>query len=625
MRAGLGEAISLEVLRSCWDDVLAGDREDDLLGAGVARFSREADARLEELAHQVATGEYQPGLLVRVAMLREDGQTRLLHVPPVRDRIVERAVLGLVTPIVDPLLGPTVFAYRPGLGVCDAVQALARLRDEGLGWVARADVADCFPNIPLPHLRRLITALVEDGPLLDLIEAFLARASTGRGGLRGVVGLGQGCATSPLWANLVLSRLDERLSDAGFPAVRYGDDFTAAAASKDEAWEAMRVASDAVGELGMRLGADKSEVMSFAEGFTFLGEDFGPRYPPVLDAHRLVDPPRRVLYAGVQGSRVRMEAGRLLVESGDDQELLDVPSGLLERLVCFGAVGVSAGVRSWALAHDVDMVFLSRRGSYLGQASGAGQSRVFRLRAQLAASDDTTRYLAFGRAVVEAKIRKQVVILRNLGRRENTDVVAEATGLMTQLLPLLSQAGATQELMGVEGAAARSYFGALGVLMPAGLDFAGRSRQPPLDVVNAALSYGYAILAGEAVSALSAAGLDPAIGLLHADADRRPSLALDLMEDFRPLIVDQVVMAAVMRGSLKPEHGRREDGVPGVLLTKAGKQVVIDGYEKRMLTTTRGALPGFSGSLRRHLYRQGERVAAWVHDPSTVWTGLSWR
>ena len=112
---------------------------------------------------------------------------------------------------------------------------------------------------------------------------------------------------------------------------------------------------------------------------------------------------------------------------------------------------------------------------------------------------------------------------------------------------------------------------------------------------------------------------------MHADSDRRPSLALDLMEEFRPIIVDQVVTAAARRGSLKPEHGRREDGIPGVLLTKAGKQVLIDSYEKRMLTTTRGALPGFSGSQRRHLYRQAERIAAFVHNPNVTWTGLSWR
>jgi CRISPR-associated protein Cas1 len=240
--------------------------------------------------------------------MRKDGRVRPLHVPPVRDRIVERAVLAVVTPVVDPLLGPWSFAYRPGLGVADAVQALATLRDEGLGWVARTDVADCFPSIPVAHLRRLVAAVLDEGPLLALVGAFLGRASIQDGGIRPVTGLAQGSPLSPLWANLVLTRLDERLADAGFPAVRYDDDLAAAAASREEAWEAMRVANDAVGELGMRLGTGKSDVMSFAEGFTFLGEDFGPRYPPALDDHRAVDPPRRCCTPGRAPCRLRRAA-----------------------------------------------------------------------------------------------------------------------------------------------------------------------------------------------------------------------------------------------------------------------------------------------------------------------------
>jgi CRISPR-associated endonuclease Cas2 len=94
------------------------------------------------------------------------------------------------------------------------------------------------------------------------------------------------------------------------------------------------------------------------------------------------------------------------------------------------------------------------------------------------------------------------------------------------------------------------------------LRFTGRSRRPPLDVVNAALSYGYAIPLGETFTALRAAGLDPAIGLLHADHERRPSLALDVMEEFRPLIVDQVVVTAATRGWLRPEHGESADRGP---------------------------------------------------------------
>lgn len=431
---------------------------------------------------------------------------------------------------------------------------------------------------------------------------------------------------SPLWANLVLADFDDTVTRAGFPLVRYSDDMVIAAADRDEAWEAMRVASDAVSELGMALGADKSEVMSFEEGFTFLGEDFGPRYPPALADHRATDPARKVLYLGVQGSRARISGGRVLVESPDDTELLDVPSGLVERVVCFGGVGVSAGLRSWALSNEVDLVFLSRRGSYLGHAwPAAGDHRIARLRAQLRAADDPAVTVAFGRAVVAAKVRKQVVLLQRLGRRDCAEVVTDATGRMESILTMVPDCTTRDELMGMEGAAARQYFQALGAIVPADVRFEGRSRRPPVDVINAALSYGYAILLGEAVSALCAAGLDPAIGLLHAEQDNRPSLALDLMEEFRPLVVDQVVISAARRRALTGAHGRREDATPGVLLTRAGKETLVDGYELRMLQRTAGALPGLSGSMRRHLYRQAGQISALVHGSTGSWIGMSWR
>jgi CRISPR-associated protein Cas1 len=249
----------------------------------------------------------------------------------------------------------------------------------------------------------------------------------------------------PAWSPEAGARQLHGLEDAaasGADGLRYADDFAIAAASQDEAWEAMRVASDAVAELGMRLGADKSAVMSFHDGFCFLGEDFGPRYPPALDDYRAIEPPRRVLYVGVQGAHVRVAAGRVIVESVQDEELLDVPSGQLERLVLFGAVGLSAGARSWALANAVDLVFLSRRGSYLGHGwAAASKSRVTRLRAQLAASADPARVAVFARSVAEAQIRKQIVLLQRFGRRNTAEAVAEAAGQMRQLLNAFAGCG----------------------------------------------------------------------------------------------------------------------------------------------------------------------------------------
>jgi CRISP-associated protein Cas1 len=624
LHAGLAQVANLGQLTTAWNDVLAGDRDDGVLGPGVARFAQAAEQNLAEIAAQLSAGAYRPGHLAPVSLPRADGRVRLLHVPVVRDRIVERSILAVLSPVIDPWLGPFSYAYRPGLGVADAVQAIARLRDEGLRWVARSDFHDCFTEIPVSRLRRVLRVLVEDPALLALIEALLERPAA-PGTAASVKGLAQGSPLSPLWANLVLAGFDARVAGAGFPLVRYSDDMVVAAASSDEAQEGLRVMSEAAGELGMPLGADKSGVMSFEDGFCFLGEDFGPRYPPALAAERVAEPARKVLYLGMQGAHAHLEAGRLIVQSAQDIEVLDIPSGTVERIVCFGAVGISAGLRSWALASEIDLVFLSRRGTYLGQAWAAGGHRIGRLRAQLSMADDPARALPFARAVVDAKIRKQLVLLQRLARRDNSEIVSAAVGQIGELAAMLPECGTREELMGIEGAAAREYFAALGQIMPDGQRFVGRSRQPPGDLINAALSYGYAIIFGEAVSALCSAGLDPAIGLLHAEQDRRASLALDLMDEFRPLVVDQIVVSAARRGELRPEHGHRDEAVHGVLLTKAGREILVGAYERRMLQHTKGALPGLSGSLRRHLYRQAERLAAYVHDPSATWTGLSWR
>lgn len=295
MGRGLETVAALESLRAAWADVLAADREDGVLGAAVRRFAGDVEERIAALSEELLDRRYVPGPLTRVEILKEDGSPRVLLLPPVRDRVVERSALAVLTPVVDPELGPWCFAYRPGLGVADAVQAVARLRAEGLGWVARTDIADCFPSLPTGLQRRRLEVLLDDEGLHWLVDLLLDRQFTGDGGRRPVNGVPQGSSLSPLWANLVLTQVDDRLAGAGFPAVRYADDLAILAGSETEAREGMRVAQEAVGELGMRLGGNKSEVMSFEDGFAFLGEDFGPRYPPVLEDFRAVDPPRKVV------------------------------------------------------------------------------------------------------------------------------------------------------------------------------------------------------------------------------------------------------------------------------------------------------------------------------------------
>lgn len=630
-------ATNLEALKEAWKEV--SDRQDEAPPESISRFAEDVDEKLERLAEQLALGEYAPAPLWRVSILKESGEERVLHVPTVRDRIVERSVHDVIAPFVDPWLGPTSFAFRQGIGVADALQEVVKWRDSGFTHVLRSDIEDCFPTIPRHTAVRMLKATLPDRSLDNLIDALVLHRTGSRiapyppnyGSRRRrtipdeVPGLPQGTSLSPLTTNLVLTQLDLAMYGQGFPIIRFADDFVVPVVSETDGWEAMRVATAALDNLDMGLSPEKTSIMSFEEGFTFLGEDLGPRFPPQLENHRVPKQTDRVVYVGNQGARVRRNSGRLIVESKSDEELLNVPLAHVLRIVLFGSVGLSAGVRSWALATGVDVIFLSRNGNYIGKFQGLSNSaRIARLKSQINCSENLEDSMVFARAVIASKLAHQVTMLRRFPDRDRPEDGRNAIAQIQNCLRMIPDAKEREELMGLEGAAARVYFKHYGSLFPEELQFELRSRRPPADVANSALGYGYAVLLGECISALSAAGLDPAIGLLHSDEDGRPSLGLDLMEEFRPYVVDQVVLSLARRGTLGTQHERAGDK-GGVLLTKKGKKVLIAGYEKRMLRTTAGALVDFNGSIRRHLYRQAQRLAAFIEDPTVGWSGLTWR
>ena len=187
----------------------------------------------------------------------------------------------------------------------------------------------------------------------------------------------------------------------------------------------------------------------------------------------------------------------------------------------------------------VDVVCLSRRGSYQGALIGANRgAHASRLLAQVALVGDRERRVRLAASPIGAKIRGQIHVLTRIARRDETVHVADTTAHMHAWRRSLADARTLDEIMGIEGACSNAYYDALPACVPADVTFDGRSRRPPRDLPNAALSYGYAILLSECVGALHAAGLEPSLGIAHAPTDKRPSLALDLMEQFRPLLVD---------------------------------------------------------------------------------------
>ena len=334
----------------------------------------------------------------------------------------------------------------------------------------------------------------------------------------------------------------------------------------------------------------------------------------------------RILYVGRDGARVHVKAGRVLVDAPGSLPATSMPKNSVTRIVLSGNVGLSAGVRSWAMRSGVDVVCLSRRGSYQGALIGANRgAHACRLLAQVALTGDHTRRVRLAASLIGAKIRGQIHVLTRIARRDETVHVADTTAHMHAWRRSLTDARTLDEIMGIEGACSNAYFDALSACVPADVTFDGHSRRPPRDLPNAALSYGYAILLSECVGALHAAGLEPSLGIAHAPTDKRPSLAADLMEQFRPLLVDQTVMALLRTCKLRPEHGVVEAEAGGVRLGADGKKILVDAYEAACQRSVTGALPGYSGSWRRHIAHSAQMLVRAIAEPDYQWSGVAWR
>ncbi|WP_243094722.1 CRISPR-associated endonuclease Cas1 [Thermus thalpophilus] len=271
-----------------------------------------------------------------------------------------------------------------------------------------------------------------------------------------------------------------------------------------------------------------------------------------------------VLHLTRQGSTLRLRRGRLVLEE-EGERVMDFPARKVRQVAVWGNVRLSTPALVFLLRQGVPVFFFSLEGFLHGVAGAFSEMNPEHLWAQFAASP-----LPLARAFVLGKLRSALAVLERHSLPEAKQV-AEA-------LELAERAGTLEVLRGAEGQGSRAYFAGLERLLgPYGLR--GRTRRPPQDPVNAALSYGYAVLLGRVQVALRLAGLHPEVGYLHAEGRRNPALALDLMEEFRVPVVDQVVLSGFRRGKLTPSHGEVRDG--GVYLNEEGRRVLITLLEER--------------------------------------------
>src|SRR6266568_4801477 len=257
------------------------------------------------------------------------------------------------------------------------------------------------------------------------------------------------------------------------------------------------------------------------------------------------------LFVLTQGAYVAKEDETLVVKVGDEIRM-KLPILTLQGVVCFGQITMSPWAMALCSERGVLVSFLSEHGRFLARVVGPTTGNVLLRREQYRRSEQADQALGIARSIVAAKIANaRTVLLRALRDRPDSDSASDLTTSAARLAQHLGDCRSVSDLdalRGLEGIAARAYFESFDGLISQQREsfrFEERSRRPPLNRVNALLSFVYTLLVHDLQGAVESVGLDPAVGFLHRDRPGRPSLALDLMEELRPWFADRMVLSLI--------------------------------------------------------------------------------
>jgi len=290
------------------------------------------------------------------------------------------------------------------------------------------------------------------------------------------------------------------------------------------------------------------------------------------------------LYVIEQGAKVHHEGRRLLVKK-EDAELSSAPLAQVSEVVLLGNVGLTTPAIKLLLGENIDVVFLTEDGNYCGRLTGPATPHVLLRRKQYGAQGDASFALKMGQGMVRGKLLNERALLMRHNRERQDAAIGQALGALDGALERAPRTTGANSLAGVEGAATAAYFGAWKRLLRSDGErdwhFEKRLRRPPPDPINVLLSFGYTLLTRTAWGAVEAAGLDPYAGFLHVVDYNRPSLALDLVEEFRA-VVDGVILWCVNSGQVAPEDFAKGDESRPVVMSDKAKRAFILAYERRM-------------------------------------------
>lgn len=313
------------------------------------------------------------------------------------------------------------------------------------------------------------------------------------------------------------------------------------------------------------------------------------------------------LYITEQGAKLRKESKRLIVEK-ENQVLLEIPEFKIERVFIFGNVQLTTQVLKFLLESGTDVSFFTYYGKFIGKLFSAESKNIFLRIAQYEKYDIHQHRIDIAKILILAKVKNSKNVLLKYARNHPEVDFSFETSQLDKIIAEIPRKAGTSSLMGIEGTASSIYFGCFGKMLIKNFNFEKRETRPAKDPVNSMLNFGYALLTNELFSSLSARGFDPYLGFFHSTAYGRPSLALDLMEEFRQPIIDRLVIELINKEVIKPDQFEEVEGK--IYLNAEARKEYLKNYERRMQTKVKFEEKNLS--YREIIHHQVEKFANWI-------------
>ena len=278
---------------------------------------------------------------------------------------------------------------------------------------------------------------------------------------------------------------------------------------------------------------------------------------------------------------IKLSGGKIIIEK-EHKILFEIPKNTIDGIILLSSVQISSQAIVEFLHLGISVTWISSIQKFYGRLESMNHVNVLRQAKQIS-MQGSNFYLKMTQKIIETKIHNQQVLLRRYNRYKNSNEVTNIIKAMETIAKFIPKTIIINRIMGYEGIAAKNYFSALGKMVSKDFSFEKRTKRPPKDMFNSMLSFGYSLLMSEVYTAINNAGLHPYFGFMHAIKEHHAALASDLMEEWRPVLIDSLVMSLISHNEIKL-NCFDDKIVNGVYLNEIGRKIFINAYEKKMQT-----------------------------------------